>query len=80
MRFIGVAGRDGLDAIRDFIDDEDVDAFEHIVDEDGIVWQQFGIASQPAWAFLNQDGEAEVAFGALGEQSLIGRVEDLIAR
>ncbi len=79
MQFYGVAGRDGLSAIESFIDSTGVDGFEHIVDETGEVWTDFEIASQPAFIFLNQDGETDRRLGAMGESGITNALEDLIA-
>ena len=49
MRFIGVASRDDVDAIRGFVDDFGVQGFDHIIDEGGVVWERYGIFSQPAF-------------------------------
>lgn len=77
MQFVGVAGRDDLDAIRSFIDDLDVDAFPHAVDETGEIWAAYQITTQPSFAFLNDDGTGEVYVGALGTDGLTARLEDL---
>lgn len=79
VQFFGVAGRDDLGAIQGFIDEEGVSGFDHIVDETGEVWAEFGVASQPAFVFLNQTGDAERIIGALGESGLASELDALIA-
>jgi len=55
-----------------------VGGFDHIADSDIEVWREFGITSQPAFAFLNDDGTVEVHKGALGLDTLTERVNTLI--
>ena len=43
------------------------------------VWEAFGVTSQPAWAFVNDDGTIEVHKGSLGEARLNERIDALIA-
>ncbi len=77
VQFIGVAGRDDLDAIREFIDTLEVDAFPHAVDETGTIWASFNITTQPSFVFLNDDGTGETHVGALGVDGLSSRLEML---
>jgi len=49
----------------------------HAIDSDGEIWQEFGIASQPAWAFVNDDGKIETNIGALGKDRLLEEVARL---
>lgn len=79
VTFIGVAGRDDADAMTRFVADYGVDAFEHIADFDLELWRYFGITSQPAFVFINDDGSATGRLGALGVERLTERVESLIA-
>lgn len=41
------------------------------------MWDSFGIVSQPAWAFVNDDGTVETNAGALGESALLERIAEL---
>ena len=43
------------------------------------VWAEFGVTSQPAWAFINDDGPIDVHKGSLGETRLNERIDALIA-
>ena len=79
VTFVGVAGRDDLDAIVGFIDDLDVDAFSHIVDETGAIWENFQVVSQPSFIFLDATGEFEAHVGALGVSGLSERLDRLTA-
>lgn len=77
MKFVGVAGRDGIEPIRSFIDDLGVDAFPHVVDETGGIWDQMGVVSQPAFIFLDASGESTSHLGGLGVDSLSERLDVL---
>lgn len=77
INFVGVAGRDDLDAIQEFIDTFGVGDFPHTVDGDGSVWVEYGITTQPSFAFINQDGMVETHIGALGIDGLTTRLDAL---
>lgn len=79
MNIIGVAGRADLVDMEAFVDDLGVGDFEHIADVDGAVWTDFGVTSQPAFVFIDDDGSSEVLISALGQDRLTSRVEALIA-
>ncbi len=72
-----MAGRDDVDAIRAFVDTYDVGGFEHIVDEGGVIWERYGVFSQPAFAFINDDATVETKVGAMGVDGLTEVAERL---
>lgn len=49
----------------------------HAIDDTGDIWNDFAITSQPAWAFVNDDGKIETNIGALGESALLDRIDKL---
>lgn len=65
--------------MRAFIDRHDLDAFPHLVDDDGSLWARFGVVSQPSWLFVNDDGTTWSLFGGLGEDGLQGEIDKLAA-
>ncbi|NNF64414.1 MAG: TlpA family protein disulfide reductase [Acidimicrobiia bacterium] len=77
VTFVGIAGRDDLDPIVVFIDDYDVGSFEHIIDETGALWDNFGIVTQPSFIFLDANGEVDSYIGALGVGGLTERLDVL---
>lgn len=79
MTIIGVAGRDDASEFNEWVDSRGVTAFDHIADADGSVWAEFGIRTQPAFVFINDDGTFENHNGSLGLDSLTDRVNALIA-
>ncbi len=75
---IGVAGRGELEEMERFINDTGVGAFAHLADIDGAIWAAFDVATQPAFAFVDDDGTFSVHTGALGETGLIEAIEALL--
>ena len=78
-RIIGVASRDTIEQIEAFVADTGVDTFPHAADIDGDVWEFYGIGSQPAFVFINDDGTFDTRLGSLDEDRLTERVERLLA-
>ena len=75
----GLSGRDDVSAAQEFVDGLGVGGFEHLYDESGEVWERFGIVSQPAWIFINDDGSVDSQIGALGEGGIRDAIADLEA-
>ena len=78
-QIIGVASRDTIEQIEAFVADTGVDTFPHAADIDGDVWEFFGIGSQPAFVFINDDGTFDTRLGSLDEDGLTERIEQLLA-
>jgi hypothetical protein len=78
-QIIGVASRDTIEQIEAFVADTGVDTFPHAADIDGDVWEFYGIGSQPAFVFINDDGTFDTHLGSLDEDGLTERVEQLLA-
>ncbi|MFV2197065.1 redoxin domain-containing protein [Nocardiopsis sp. LOL_012] len=74
VEFIGVAGLGEVDAMNGFVSDTGTGGLTHLVDGDGSLWSGFGVASQPAFAFLSADGTFETVQGALTDEELDSRV------
>ncbi len=72
-----MAGKADQGDIEDFISNLAVGAFAHTVDDDGSIWAQFGIRSQPSFVFLNDDGTTTVHNGPLGVDGLSDAIEQL---
>lgn len=79
VQFIGMAGKAEVPAIEEFINENGVTAFAHVIDDDGSVWSNFNVSTQPAWAFVDDDGSIEIVNGALGAEELTDRLNALIA-
>ena len=69
---IGVASRDSLDEMQAFVDRHGLTDMVTIADEEGAVWDRFGVVGQPSWAFVDgESGEAQTSPGGLGQQGII---------
>jgi thiol-disulfide isomerase/thioredoxin len=77
VEVIGVPGRGGTDEMQGFVSETGTESLRHVVDSDGAIWRDFGIIGQPAFAFVNDDGTAEVFVGGLGMEQLVERMEQL---
>jgi len=73
-----MAGRDSADAMQGFVDAFSL-GFPQAVSEDGSLWARFGVAYQPAWVFVNDDGRSQVIPGAIPEHDLKKILDQLIA-
>lgn len=74
-----MSGRDDVAPMIDFVEQFELEGFPHAVDADGAIWGGFGVITQPAWAFVDDDGSVEVLLGGLGAEGLRSRVEGLLA-
>lgn len=77
VTFVGVAARDEVPAMQEFVDTYPVQGFRHLADTDASIWARFGVTRQPAYAFVDADGSVEVIDGALSETDLTERVAAL---
>jgi peroxiredoxin len=77
VTFVGVAGLDQPDAMKQFVAKNALGTFTQLADVDGAVWRHFGIAQQPAFAFVSTDGSAQVFRGEISEQDLDARLNSL---
>ncbi len=80
VTFLGLPSRsEDVQSMVDFVDETGVGGFEHLIDADGLIWEELGVTDQPAFAFVNDDGTVDVHVGALGGEELTSRLEALIA-
>lgn len=76
---IGVAGRGETPEMEQFVKDTGTHDLRHLVDPDGAIWSQFEVISQPAFAFIDTDGEVrDVFIGPLGNEGLTDRLDPLV--
>ncbi len=76
--FIGVAGRNDLNDIQAFITSFAVEGFPHVYDSDGAIWTSYGVSSQPAWVFIDVNGELQRIFGMLGKTALEEKIQQML--
>ncbi len=75
VEIIGVAGRGTVEEMKGFVADTGTGELTHITDTSGAIWQQYGIVTQPAFAFISQDGSTETFVGAIGTEELRGYLD-----
>jgi thiol-disulfide isomerase/thioredoxin len=74
VTFIGVAAQDQLPAMKEFVAKFDMGGFTHIADLEASVWQRYGVTAQPAFAFIDKNGKAEVIIGSPAEADIVARI------
>jgi hypothetical protein len=79
VTFIGVPGHDSQDAMQAFVDEYGL-GFIQATTEDGSLWTRFGVAYQPAWVFIDDDGSSTVVPYELPQAELEGALDRLIER
>jgi thiol-disulfide isomerase/thioredoxin len=79
VRFIGVAGEGTVPAMNAFVKETRTGGLTHLADVSGSVWRSYGVAVQPAFAFITANGTADLRIGGLDEQTLRARVAELAA-
>ncbi|MET1073612.1 MAG: redoxin family protein [Umezawaea sp.] len=77
VTWVGVAAQDQLPAMKEFVAKYDMNGFKHIADLDASVWQRFGVSAQPAFAFIDSAGKADVIIGSPTEEDILARVAKL---
>ena len=77
VEIVGVPGRGEVAEMDGFVADTGTGSLRHVVDEDGAIWRDYGIIGQPAFAFVDDDGAAEVFVGGLGYEQLTARMQEL---
>lgn len=77
VTFVGIPGRGQADDMRAFVKETDTAGFEHAIDDDGSIWQRFGVVSQPAFAFIARDGTVETFSGSLPPADLERTTQEL---
>lgn len=79
VEIIGVAGRGELPEMEAFLVETGTNGLTHVIDSDGAIWASYGVAAQPAFAFLDDSGSVKVFIGALGESGLAEQLNKLVA-
>ena len=70
VMFIGVPGRGERPEMQQFVTDGGVSGLQHVVDADGAIWSKYGVVGQPAFAFIDGDGNVEMINGSLTAEQL----------
>lgn len=68
---IGIAARDSVGAMREFVERHGLAAVPNVADPDGELWERLGVFGQPTWAYVDSaTGEVSVRFGLLGAEGV----------
>ena len=74
---IGVAALGSVDEMNTFVSDTGIENFSQLADPDAQVWSVFGVASQPAFAFISADGSVKVVQGSIDKDEILERAATL---
>ncbi len=74
--FLGVAWSGTSDAMLDFIDRHGI-TFPTIVDQSGEIYLRFKVPYQPAWVFIDAEGNNRRVMGSLGEDELLENIQTI---
>jgi thiol-disulfide isomerase/thioredoxin len=77
VTFVGVAARDEVPSMRNFVEQYRLDSFAHLADTDLAIWKRFGVVEQPAYAFITKDGTVEVVTARVSKDDLMRRAQAL---
>lgn len=78
VAFVGIGSRDSGSRLEEFVDRHDLTSFRHASDESGDLRGRLGVFGQPTWIFIAADGTSEKVFGALGEDGLTSKLDELV--
>lgn len=73
---VGVAWFGTPGDYRNFVDRHGI-TFTTLDDTKGDIFEAFGVGGQPGWAFISQDGQADVILGGLTEEQFEQQVQQL---
>lgn len=74
--FAGVAWSGTSEAMLDFVDRHGL-SFPTIVDQSGDFYLRYEVPYQPAWVFIDAQGEHRRVMGTLDEQGLRANIESI---
>ena len=79
VEIYGLPGRSDQAAAEAFVEFYELEGFDHIMDEEAVLWANFGVSYQPAFVLINDDGTIESVPGSLSEQGILDAAEQLAA-
>jgi thiol-disulfide isomerase/thioredoxin len=74
---IGVGALGPVDDMNQFVADAELGQLRHISDEEAAVWAKFGVAGQPAFAFISPDGSVQIVPGSLNAEQIVEKARAL---
>ena len=78
IEFVGVAGLGSVEEMQVFVADTGTDGLVHMVDDDGSIWQRFGVVATPSHGFVTSEGDVEIERGWLRAADLRERAQELL--
>ena len=79
MAIVGIGSLDDRDAIEAFVEKYALDAIPNVVDVEGEIRSDLGVAGQPHWLFIDAAGNQQKVFGEIAGGDLAERLDALIA-
>jgi hypothetical protein len=77
IEFLGVGWIGTEESMSDFVDEFGLGSFDHVNDGDQRLFAHFGVPYQPAWVFIDPNGEMVRILGAIPEDELETILDDL---
>ena len=75
VRFVGVPGLADVSAMERFVAETGTEAFPHMPDTDGELWERFGVLEHRTYVYIDDDGSFWTGtYGGLADG-----VEELVA-
>ena len=78
VNFFGVAGLGTVMEMQTFVADTGTDGLTHLVDDDGSIWQRFGVVATPSHILVNRAGEVDVEAGWIRPADFRTKIEALL--
>lgn len=78
VNVVGVAGLDKVDAMREFVTDQQVGGFAHLADEAGAIWKRFEVTEQSTYVILDAGGNKVFSGNLVAGEGLADKVAPLV--
>lgn len=73
-QFLGIAGLSDSEAAQGFVSEHGMDQFSHVYDEDGSIWRNFSVSSQPTMILIQSTGESQTYVGGYGYHDVVEKI------
>jgi len=77
VQFIGIAGRDNIDAMNEFANRHELTQMTNLVSEDGSLWTKVGVPGQPSWVFVDKESNVTRHIGPHEKDKLFAQLNAL---
>ncbi|WP_430867965.1 redoxin domain-containing protein [Demequina aurantiaca] len=79
VQMLGVPGLSDEDAMKEFTAEYGIEDMDQLVDADGLLWRNFEVYGQPAFALINDDGTITIVPGAMSTEGILEAADNLLA-